>query len=176
MKIAKKDMTQSILLNHFDYDPLTGYVTWRVKHCSKVIAGMRAGTVCKRSNHRAIHFAGTVYAEHRLIWMWVYGKFPTKHIDHINHNELDNRLGNLREVSQAENNLNNSKRRDNKTGVTGVWYNTANKYKRYMAELHINKKRVYLKAFLTIDEATKARKKQEKIYGFHENHGIDKPT
>lgn len=107
--------------------------------------------------------------------MWVYGEFPKHYIDHINHNELDNRIVNLREVTQRENNMNSSKRTDNKTGMTGVWINTANKHKRYMAELSANGKRVYLKAFLTLGEAVTVRKEQEKLYGFHSNHGIDKP-
>lgn len=175
MKIAKKDMTQAIVKKHFNYDPNTGYLTWKIKHCNKVLIGQRAGSISKRDNNRVVHFYGSLYMEHRLIWLWLYGTFPTGHIDHINHNELDNRKNNLRAVSQAENNKNNSLRKDNSSGVTGVWFNKNNKYKKYMAELHVNKKRVYCRAFSTLEEAKKARKKQEHIYGFHKNHGKKKP-
>ena len=42
---------------------------------------------------------------HRLVWALVYGRFP-KQIDHLNGIKTDNRLVNLREVSQSENDQN----------------------------------------------------------------------
>ena len=175
MYIAKKLMTQNILKEYFNYDPFTGFVTWKTKHCSKIIKDSRAGSIATTHKHRVIKFMGCVYAEHRLIWLWYYGVNPQNHIDHINHDEHDNRLCNLREVTPAENNLNNSKRKDNTTGVTGVYINSKNSKKKYTAELHINGKRMFYQSFYTFDEAVTARKEQEIIYGFHANHGITKP-
>ena len=39
---------------------------------------------------------------HHAVWAWHHGRFP-KQIDHIDGNRLNNRIGNLREVSTAEN-------------------------------------------------------------------------
>lgn len=47
---------------------------------------------------------------------------PDEYIDHINGVKCDNRLSNLRIVSEKENSKNRAKRSDNKSGVTGVYY------------------------------------------------------
>jgi hypothetical protein len=60
---------------------------------------------------------------HRLAWLLHYGEWPNGHIDHINGIRNDNRIVNLRAVSNAINCQN--KRRplpSNKTGWLGVTY------------------------------------------------------
>jgi hypothetical protein len=43
---------------------------------------------------------------HRAVWAWHHGCFPVTAIDHINGDKTDNRIENLREVSNSENQLN----------------------------------------------------------------------
>ena len=59
---------------------------------------------------------------HRVVWALCYDQVPTQTIDHINGDQLDNRIENLREVSMSENRLNMLLTwKPNKiTGVTGV--------------------------------------------------------
>ena len=88
-------------LDALRYDPGTGhfhYVTPRK------LAGKRAGTI----NHKGyviIGHARRKYMAHRLAWYFVHGEQP-EIIDHINHNPSDNRIANLRNVTNAENLLN----------------------------------------------------------------------
>ena len=58
---------------------------------------------------------------HRLVWVLVYGRFP-KQIDHINGNPKDNRIENLREVNQSENDMNRvfSWKPNPSTGLPGI--------------------------------------------------------
>jgi len=43
---------------------------------------------------------------HRIVWALCYNELPTTTIDHINGDKHDNRIENLREVSQSDNMLN----------------------------------------------------------------------
>jgi len=42
------------------------------------------------------------YQAHRLAWLYEYGNFPKQTIDHINRIKTDNRICNLRDVSQSK--------------------------------------------------------------------------
>ena len=71
-----------------------------------------------------IAYKGGFYSSltQRVVWALCKDQLPTLTIDHINGDRLDNRIENLREVSQSSNNLNTLLPwRPNKvTGVAGV--------------------------------------------------------
>jgi hypothetical protein len=174
VKIAKKDMTDVILKNYLNYDDLTGHFTWKVKHCSKVIIGQRAGSASPYG-HRVINLFGCLYPEHRLAWLYMKGSLPKTFIDHIDHNEHNNIFSNLREVSQEENNVNNSLRCDNTSGQIGIYINKRKHKHTYQVDVHTGTIRL-CKAFKTMEQAIAARDAFYKENGFHINHGIPKPT
>lgn len=69
------------------------------------------------------------YKLHRLIWLWHFGVIPEMHIDHIDGNPMNNRIENLREVTDAQNAQNQRvARANNKLGVQGV-YRVNNRYR-----------------------------------------------
>ena len=71
---------------------------------------------------------------HWAVWAWHHGRFPEKQIDHVNGVETDNRIQNLREVSQSENNYNmlHDWRPNKDTGLPGVSPNGNRQYKTRM--------------------------------------------
>ena len=82
---------------------------------------------CKTKNGYlsfGFRFRGKNYCSkfQRIVWALCYDRLPTLTIDHINGKKLDNRIGNLREVSQSENLLNTllAWNSDNAAGVAGV--------------------------------------------------------
>ena len=60
---------------------------------------------------------------HRVIWAWHNGCFPTMEIDHIDLDPTNNRIENLREVTQSENmrNMIYPWKPNVDTGLPGVW-------------------------------------------------------
>lgn len=44
-----------------------------------------------------------VYKYHRIVWLWVTGKWPRGNIDHIDKDAMNNRWSNLRDVTHKEN-------------------------------------------------------------------------
>jgi len=104
---------------HYSSD--TGKITWLIspKHTT-IKVGDRAGCFNKTTGYRSIRVNGKLYQEHRLAWLLHYGYLPAKDIDHRNGIKTDNRIDNLREATDAENQQNRGKRKDNSSGYTGV--------------------------------------------------------
>ena len=97
-----------------------------------------------------------MFRAHRLVWLYVHGRFPTAFVDHINNIRHDNRLNNLRECSHAENNLNIGKRCDNSSGIIGVtWHKETNKWR---VRAQVDGKDFSLGLYPTKEEAALARK------------------
>lgn len=81
-------------------------------------------------------------------------------IDHINGNGLDNRKANLRWATRSQNSANRGRNKNNKSGITGVYYLPA----RWMASIKVNYVNHFLGHFDTKDEAIAARRGAEKRY------------
>lgn len=171
-----------ILRQLIDYNPETGAMTWRMrpdslfrpdgrrdakanaacwnsKNAGKpALASPRNGYLCGRL------FDKTVSA-HRVAWAIHYGKWPSDCIDHINGNRADNRISNLRDVSIAENNRNETLRKNNTSGVTGVSWET----RRLKWQARIRNECIGY--FNSKEAAIAARKQAEAASNFHPNHG-----
>jgi hypothetical protein len=131
-----------------NYDPETGKLTWKFcRDSHKIGAEAKSLDV---SGYVQVNIAGTVVKGHRLAWFIHYGEWPNGHIDHINGVRNDNRIANLRVVTNAINCQN--KRRalpKSKTGVLGV----VKVGDRYQANIHFNRKKRYLGTYSTPEEA-----------------------
>lgn len=164
-----EELTQERLKQLLHYDPDTGVFTWIANVNRMARIGDVAGSVNKVYEYVYIQVLKKKYRAHRLAWLYVHGSFPKNEIDHIDHDRLNNRIDNLRDVTRQENKKNTSISSSNTSGFMGVcWDNSVEKW---MVTISISGKRKTLGRFTNINDAIEARKAANIKYGYHENHG-----
>ena len=178
------ELTAEVAQEFLSYDPETGVLYWkprerkwfssdRIYHSWNTRYSNRKAFIYK-SRRGYLHGAifRKTYQAHRIAWLISYGRWPVDQIDHENGVRSDNRLCNLREASNKENSTNLGVRRDNKTGVTGVfWYKNKEKW---VAQISLDKKIKNLGYYENFKDAFEVRKEAERKYGYHPNHGSDR--
>ena len=157
-------LNQKTLKKHLDYDPETGIFKWKTANSHRIKVGDVARTP-RSDGYIQIKLFNKPYLAHRLAWLYVNGEFPKDHMDHINGVKMDNRIVNLRAVTQAENNRNKPMRKDNTSGVMGVvWCKRDQKWQVMI------QKTFYGRFKFKSDAIAKAEEVYKEL-GFHENHG-----
>lgn len=155
-------LTQKRLKEILHYEPETGVFS-RVNSKRK-----KTGYVMTKG-YIQISVNGRGMLAHRLAWLYMTGEWPEDQIDHINHVRDDNRWINIRSIQGKQNQKNMKKAKNNRSGITGVFWN--NDKGKWTAKIESNKKKINLGNHLSIFDAACARKSAELKYGFHENHG-----
>ncbi|MCJ8336353.1 MAG: HNH endonuclease [Epibacterium sp.] len=177
-----KLISPRVLNRLLDYNPETGELTWKSRpnwmFKRHHIYGTRATSAkawnSKNAGKPALSALANGYPHgnifrrryraHRVIMAMVLGEWPPEQVDHINGNRSDNRLCNLRAVDHLTNQLNRGMASSNKSGVNGVsWYKSRKKWEAYIT---INKKRIKLGYFETLEAAKAARAQADLKYGF----------
>lgn len=175
-------ITPEICRKWLRYEPHTGRLYWLSRTPADFIASPRrsaewmannwnaqnAGNEAFTARHgKAGYYFGTinkrVIGAHRVIWAIVSGEWPT-HIDHINGKRGDNRLENLRNVTNAMN-CRNKGVATPKSGCVGVRWVA----RRAQWQARIGKA-THLGWFKRREDAIDARRRAEREYGYHPNH------
>lgn len=181
------EITAEILREFLTYDPETGALTWKVRDVkwfegsdkrspkgaaniwNARFAGKPAFTADHSDGYRRGQVLGKTLSAHRVAWTIHYGQWPSLQIDHINGNADDNRIANLRVVTSKDNSKNLAKPSSNTSGHVGVCWNK--QAQKWVAQIQVNRRNIYLGLFPDIKEAVAARNLAERKYGFHQNHG-----
>lgn len=158
-----QELTVERLHKLLSYDPNTGIFTWRERK-GTARAGSTAGTPHSRG-YWAITIDGKGHLAHRLAWLYVYGKWPARELDHINRVRNDCRIANLREVSWSENAQNKSQQSNNTSGYRGVtWHKQLH---RWVAQITLHRKHRHLGLFDTAEDAHAAYQAAAKTMHTH---------
>jgi hypothetical protein len=156
------ELTGSFFEKKLRYDPTTGNFikldrAWRGQRPGDVL-----GCISKYNGYVYVTIDEYHMLAHRLAYLYMLGKWPTAHIDHINSIKHDNRWCNLRPATNAQN-LWGSKLQDrNQSGCKGV--RRSKDLKKWTAFIGVNKKQINLGTFALLEDAVAARKEAEKLY------------
>lgn len=142
----------------FDYEPNEGVLIWRIRPSNRVVVGSIAGWK-DTDGYVRVTYRKKRYAAHTLIWMLNHGTTPKGVIDHINGIKTDNRIENLRDVTNAENIQNmRAPMKGNKSGYLGV----CSEGPRFRALITVNGKQERIGVFDTPEEAHEAYVKRKR--------------
>lgn len=131
----------------YKYDPLTGII-YGVS--GKEIRRQRKGYIQINADFWDIGYING----HHFAWYWVYGHVDFEQLDHINRNRSDNRIENLRMVTNQQNQFNREPK--------GYFYHKVQK--QYRAAIRVNGKLIDLGGFKTKEEAIKRYYDQKPKY------------
>ncbi len=136
----RKNVPSIEIMRAAGYDPETGLFP---KQC-----------LCRTTGYAYVSIGGESMQAHRAAWMIMTGRWPSQMIDHINGVRADNRWGNLRECSNTQNMQNSGITNKSKSGIKGVHW--CKERQKWGAWICVNKKRIGLGRFPTIEEAATA--------------------
>ena len=156
----REKITQAEVKRLFRYDYEIGDLFWRQRVTSAVKLDKPAGCSTGRGGYRSIQVRGKTYLAHRLVWLYHHGYLPEHGLDHRDRNRQNNRVDNLREVSQTCNTRNSGNYSTNTSGVKGVsrirWSG------KWQVSIKINGKPKHIGHFVEFIDAVKARYKKER--------------
>ena len=182
-----RGMTRSEWFNRVSVDFEKGEVYWKSKteieqpdarirnSWNSKWSGKLVGTISesKGKKYMSSVINGKGYKLHQLIYFLSGGYIENGLvIDHINGDSLDNRLSNLRAVTQAENNRNvKICRKDSVTGVKGIYYNASYKKskKKFAVKVHHHEKQYLLGRYESLQAAYNI------LVNFKKEHGLPIP-
>jgi len=135
-----------------DYHPESGLFRWKVHLGARRRAGSIAGCV-NAAGYVVISIDGRQFRATRLAWVLTYGRWPSGVVDHIDHDRLNNRITNLRDVSVSVNTQNQVRSSiRSRSGLLGVYPSGY----RWGAKIVVNGRRTYLGQFDSAQEAHEA--------------------
>lgn len=167
---------QAFAAEYLRFDFVSGKIYWKKNRYGGCSVGQRAGTIhtdkrrCNKPAYRNVKICGKLYFEHRILYCFFHrSSFSGFEIDHIDQNPLNNKMENLRAVTQTNNSRNRSIPSNNKSGQIGVSFRK--ELQKWRAFISVDGKRIHLGCFTKKRDAIFRRKLAEIHYGYHPNHG-----
>lgn len=141
----------NILSKIFSYDPETGKIKWK-SSSRRGFNGKESGY--KRPDGYMISMVmGSAVYSHRIAFAIFHRRWPLMQIDHKNGIRWDNRILNLRDVTNSENQQNkHSPMKNNSIGILGVTRNSNGNG--YTAAIRVDGRKFTLGTFSSAESAS----------------------
>ncbi len=142
--MTRLDKCELLKSKGYTYDPETGK-----------IFGVYGKEIISQNTKGYIQIKGVNLCGHHFAYFMTYGNVDFNVLDHINKNKKDNRISNLRIVTNQQNTFN--------TNAKGYSYQKDAKRK-WRSEIMVDGKSIYLGRFYTEEEAREAYLEAKKKY------------
>lgn len=167
------DYAEAYADKYLDYDPESGKLFYKINsNRGRILAGSEAGKPGPYGYLRLSLFVNGKPKDmkvHRLVWFIHYREWPGPYVDHIDHCKTNNRISNLRSVTNGENLRNSNVAQNNTSGYTGVTWNKLSG--KWQAQYMKDQKMKYIGVFPSKEDANAAVVAARLADGFHDNHG-----
>ena len=130
--------------------------------------GTVAGTPILGGGHISVKINNKRYLAHRVMWALCKGEDPAPYqIDHINGIRTDNRIENLRKVTNQQNGMHRCQaQRNSRSGIIGVYPHKATG--KWATSITHNGETIFLGLHKTKEAALSARiAKEQELFGEH---------
>ena len=119
-----------------NYNPCTGLFTYKITRGTRMKQGNPAGYSHPKGGYinitLKVNGKSKTYRAHRIAWLFVYGKWPEKELDHKDTYTGHNWISNLREATRQQNNRNKGVNKTSITGIKGVNPGKNGKFRSYI--------------------------------------------
>ena len=164
MSVTNFTLSQDYLHQIFEYKD--GYLYWKITN-RNAIAGNKVGSKCAKGYYKT-SINNKPYLVHRLIFIMFKGYLPA-YVDHIDGNQSNNCIENLREATLQQNNYNAKARKNSKSGIKNVYWQKSTK--KWGVALRTNKIYKYFGCFDDLELATLvATEARNKYHGKFAKH------
>lgn len=163
------EITQEWLKERYHYDPDTGEFYSKYRNRNKPMGVKRKSDgrvrICigyKKHNYKKVWYRA------RLAYLYYHGWLPDQvdHRDNVRHND---KITNLRPLTNQDNSRNAGIGIRNTSGTVGVHWHK--RWKCWEASIRVDYKLLHLGNFKKYEDAVKARKEAEQQYKFDSEHG-----
>ena len=167
---------EEYIRSNLSYDPETGLLTWLTKGTFNRVPGAVAGGInynpaCGKAYWR-VKVRGKAFGAHVVAWFLQTGQWPAGLLDHIDGDGTNNKWGNLREATPEQNQRNRRLNGNNKSGVSGVIRRSSGQWE---VQIKGEGRLLYLGRYSSFEAAVAVRRAAEVKYGYHQNHGRQRP-
>lgn len=165
MSTKDSTLTKEYLQSIFYYKD--GELYWKNTINSRAIKDCVAGHVNSRG-YKYITLNKQRYLAHRLIFI-LFNNYIPNFIDHIDNNKLNNKIENLRNCTNTQNQYNSKLSKINKSGIKNVYWNKRDKKWQVTLSVHGKQKSFGKYEDLELAELV-AIEARDKFYGKFARH------